>query len=238
MTIKTRRVVKADIAKAGGVPQLIASLVESLIKGGEEQMETSAMLLRSLTEQVSLSEDKTSNSQLIAEAGGVPPLVHLVEVGLPEGQTFALDKLAHIAHGRPEQQQAILDAGGVKHIARCLKGGGAPVQAAAAALCSVSELKSTQSAFIQAGVVPCLVSLLKGGSVVIQIYAAQALANLAEANPDGQLAIGKAGAIPLLIPLLESGKAQEAAASAIQAIAEGNDSVRGRARHSRPGELA
>ena len=52
-----------------------------------------------------------------------------------------------------------------------------------------------------------------------QIHAAQALANLATENREGQAVIAKAGAIPLLIAMLASGRAQEAASHALGRLA-------------------
>ena len=156
------------------------------------------MLLKSLTEQGPLSHEPSGaakeNAVLVAECGGIAPLVELTRSGTAQAKGFSLIVLANIANGRPEHQQAIDEAGGVASIAACLKAGDAPTQsAAAAAMESLSQLKSTEQRFVAAGAIPCLVSLLQGGAVALQVHAAASLANLAR-DRTGQEAIGKAGA--------------------------------------------
>ena len=70
-TMKERRVTAKDVAKAGGLPQLIAQLVDQAKKGTMETRTTAAASLKCLTEQASLHEAtetlKKENSELIAE---------------------------------------------------------------------------------------------------------------------------------------------------------------------------
>ena len=211
MPVKVRRATAKDITQAGGLQPLVLSLIESVrsAKTTLEQKEFSAMMLRSLTEQSLATVGGRTTGEVIAEAGGISPLVHLAEMGTPDAQAFSLAALANVSTGRPDYQQAMLAAGGVPRIARCLRVGGAALQtAAAAAMASVSQLMSTQVPFLSAGVVPCIVTLLSRGdvkAVTLEVHAAQTLANLARDHPAGQEAIGKAGAICLLVRLWESG---------------------------------
>ena len=64
----------------------------------------------------------------------VGPLVALLASGTSEAKAFALWTLAALADGKAAPQGAILEAGGVPKIASCLRGGDAPMQAAAAKL--------------------------------------------------------------------------------------------------------
>jgi hypothetical protein len=230
--VKPRRVNARDLQRAGGFEPLVEQLVADCGSSSMDQRELSAMLLRSLTEQASLDEAnekkgfaRRENGDVIVDAqrgAWAASLVSLVADGLPSGQQYALGALANLVLNRPERQQAVLDAGGVRSIATCLRMGDAPTQAAAAAAtASVSQLQATQAPFFDAGVVPTLVSLLHAQSaVVLQVHAAQALANLARNHPPTQHAMGVAGAVSSLVALLEGGKAQETAALCLQRLAE------------------
>lgn len=234
MPTKARRVNGTDIAKAGGLLPLIGSLVESLRANNMETKETSAMLLRSLTEQAPLSEatkgegdsrrGRRSNASLIVEAGGVAPLVDLLATSSSAtAVTCALSAIANLAAGSSEYQAAIVAAGGVPRISTQLRVGDAATQAAAAAaMASISELTSTQGPFVKAGTAPSLVALLKAGGITQQVQAAQALANLATGNSEAQQVMAGCGAVQALLSLLDVGKAQATAAYALQRLAEGN----------------
>ena len=68
--------------------------------------------------------------------------------------------------------------------------------------------------------------MLRGASVAAQAFASQALANAAAYHPEeGQNAIVRAGAIPLLLKLLGEGKAQTPAAYALARLASTNPAV-------------
>ena len=233
--MKERRVTSQQVAKAGGLVPFISQLVDALRSGNMDQRKASAMSLKCLTEQASLHEvaeaAKKENSVLIAEAGGIPPLVELLGHD-SESQGYALTALAHISSGRVPYQQAMLDAGAVPKISQCLRGGDAATQAAAAAaMAALSQLEPSRHPFRQAGTVLSLVSLLKGGTDS-QVHAAQSLANLAKGSREVGASISKAGAVPLLVGLLESGKAQEAASHALESLTEHNEEIQAEVRAS------
>lgn len=228
-TVKPRRVKANDLQKAGGLAPFVTSLIKSVESGKDmDARATSAMLLHALTEQASLdddvkgSKDKRENSSFILESGAIEPLVSLVASGSSSGQLYALSTLSNLANGRAETQKRIFDAGGVPKIAACLRGGDAPTQAAAAAaMASVSQLAETRVAWVKANTIPTLVSLLTPNhSVQLQVHAVESLANISRDNHDGQVAMMRAGAVKLLIALLDGGKSQEAAALCLQRLAE------------------
>ena len=71
-----------------------------------------------------------------------------------------------------------------------------------------------------------LVNVIRGGSVAAQTFASQVLANVAAGDENkGQESIVRAGAIPLLLDLLNKGKAQTHAARAIANLARKNEIV-------------
>lgn len=250
MTRKGGRVTADQVKTAGGPAQLIAQLVSDLVKGTHEERAAAALTLKCLTEQASIHDLKEGkrkeNSELIAEAGAIPGLSEAIEIG--GAGPHALAALANICLGSAKYQQQLLDADGVPRIAKGLRGGDPPTQtAAAAAAASLSQLVASRQPLVNVGAIVSLVPLLKGGHEA-QVHAAQSLAELAKgfgtagahsiaalAQSKGdsldaprakvQTAIAKAGATELLVSMLESGKAQEAASHALERLAEGNEEI-------------
>ena len=161
---------------------------------------------------------------MIAEAGGIKPLVALLKEGSANGQRDACGALANIARGRTEYQQKVVDAGGVTSMAALLRNGDASAaEQAAAGLASISQCVGAQKLIISSGAVPPLVNLLKVNQrFEAQIRAAEALANLAQNSDEGCEAVAKAGAIPRILELLGTGKAMEACSRALAILAHSN----------------
>ena len=130
-------------------------------------------------------------------------------------------------------QKTIGEADGVVPIVKLLRMGGAAVQEQAAhALAAFSDDGNHQKQAIKAASRRSL-AMLKGGSAAAQAYAAQALANAAAYSAqDGQHAIAKAGAVPVLLTLLSSGKSQMPAAKAIAKLAANNRSIQEEITHA------
>ena len=245
------RVTAYDVAQAGSMTQLIGQTIEQLRYGKMEDKEFAAQLLRSLTEMKSVVEaEKVDESKPIQDDDrglslgkpgesfsafmdnighivlqqGIKPLVSVLSGGSSAVQRDAAGALANIASGRRDNQEKIIAAGGIKPLATILRTGDAStMEQAAAALASISQNLANQQKIISAGAIGPLVALLKGNMRHdAQIYAAQALANLATENKDGQIAIAKARAIPQLLDLLAAGKAQEATSRALGQLALDN----------------
>ena len=204
-----RRVTARDIANAGGLDSLIKKYIEGVRSGNMESKERAATALSSLTGQPMFDGQTEENAELIALAGGIVPLVALVQAGSPKAQTHACAALAVMASKDSRYAEEIVTAGGLAPITNAVRTGDAAVQQhAVSLLSSVSRLISTQQSIIKAGVIPTLVALLKGSaSNETLVHSSFTLANLANNNPDGQNRIAKAGAIPMLMGLLEAGKA-------------------------------
>lgn len=223
MPVKSSRVTVKQVQQAGGAIPFVEQLVAAVKNGSMEERAASAMSLKNLTEQAPLSTKP--NAELIAEARGIQGLVACLESGAADGRVFALTTLANVTAGSSEYQQQLFDAGGVKHISSCLRMGDSATQAAAAAaMASLSQLVVSRQPFTQAGTVLSLVALLKAGTEA-QVHAAQSLAALAKGDARVQSTIAKAGAVQLLLGLLDSGRAQEAASHALDSLAEGNPEI-------------
>lgn len=223
---KNSRVTARDIALAGSLEKLIAQLIDKVNKGNMEAKEEGAALLRSLTEQPKGLDgpQEAENAELIGKAGAVKPLVALVVSGSPVGQANACAALANIARRRDEFQTVLFDEGGVAPIASALRLGGSQLQEMAAdAMASLSELEASRKSIIKGGAIPPLVALLESAGDQTQLHVSNTLAHLASGSTDGQGAIARAGAIPLLVSKLGGGKMQEAVAHALASLTQNNE---------------
>ena len=171
------------IAKAGGIPSLIA-----LLDGHPEVHRDVAGALWSL----SGNED---NQVVIAQAGGITPLVSLLKGGAAGAQETAAGAL-HALANTEDNRASISDAGGIPPLVALFDGGSeeGKEQAAGALETLVKNNPSNQTA-IASG----LVSMLKTCSVAAQEDVTQLLRNLAQ-DPENRGAIAKAGAVPECAP--------------------------------------
>lgn len=222
-----RRVNARDVAQAGGLTGLIAKLLGEVRTGNMDVKERAAMFLRSLTEQakgLGGPEENEDPVVMIAKAGGIKALVSLTVIGSPVAQKHACAALANIANGHTSHQEAIVESGGVLPIASALRGGDSGLQEQAAfAVSCLSQLEASRRSFIKVGAIPSLIKLLKDASDVTQVHVSNALAYLAENNPEGQSAIARTGALELLLDKLGSGVTQEAVAHALAKLTYGHE---------------
>lgn len=210
--------------REGGLGVMIKQLVKKLKDGDSETKEAAAGMLSSLAVQ-----NHYEHTDALYASGAVLPLVQILSGGTSNAQGHAAAALHAIAHNKPQHQRAIVEAGAISPLVRLIRGGASKVQeSAASALASVGSDVAHQQAIIRAGSIGPLVTLLKGGSVAAQSFASQALANAATYDAEeGQNAIVRAGAVPLLLILLSVGKAQTPAAFALAQLASFNRAVQG-----------
>lgn len=192
----------------------IPEIVKQLKSGPQEVKERQVHLLDILASQ------NEANPPAIAQAGGVKFLVDMISSGTDGGQLHAASTLASMAKNKRELQNQIVQAGAVVPLVSLLRQGSNKAQVfAAAAIASISEDTQHKDVVIKAGAVPPLVRLLRSDVAADgQVYASDAIANLANQNLRAQNVIHTAGAIPLLLKLLESGKAQISAADALSKL--------------------
>ena len=192
------RVTAKDMQKAGGLSGFIKMVVKSAVKGDNEAKETAAQQLRSLAEQ-----NHGEHCVKLYEAGAVTPAHHAAARRQRQVAGGGGGRLHSIALVKEEHQRAVIDAGIVVPLVKLLRTGSAKVQEeAASALASLASDVSHQRDILQAGAVAPLVNMLKMGSAAAQAFAAMALANAAAYDAeDGQNAIARAGAVPLLLSL-------------------------------------
>lgn len=157
------------------------------------------------------------NQAALVQAGAIKPLIELCSSGNDGAQIHAASTLATIAaHSIPYQEQ-IIKGGAIQPLVNLLKqGSNEAMTYAAAAIASLSEQHKNQAPIIKAGAIHPLVRLVRGDATeASHVHAAEAMAHLATQNAAAQRTFHEAGAVPLLLELLHSGKSQTAAAMAL-----------------------
>ena len=154
----------------------------------------------------------------ISEAGGIPPLVKLSEVGSPGGREMATSALWHLALDS-ENQASIAANGGIKPIVTLLaEGNDAALEHASNAL----KRLATDNPENQAQIAKRLVGLLDHDDPMVVSRAAHDLQALAHDHPGAPVVIVNAGAISPLVTVLSNGKTDEGrneAAKTLQTLA-------------------
>lgn len=219
MGLAVPRVTAAQTAAAGGVENLISSLLDVLKTASPMDLKEKAVAaLRSLAMQ------HADNSSLIVK-DGLAQLVELTVSGSTNAQVHAAATIGTVSRGQLEPQLAVGKLGGIGALVTILKSGGNSAQEqAAAAVASISQTTANKEPILKAGGVPPLVMLLKAGSAEAQVYASEAVGNLASLV-EVQMSVQKAGGVPKLLALLGSGRAQEFAARAIAKLAHENHAI-------------
>ncbi|GLC57934.1 hypothetical protein PLESTB_001291300 [Pleodorina starrii] len=198
-------------AREAEITRLVGLLNSSMSVKGQEKAAKSLMTLAS---------NDDANQVAIAQAGGIPPLVKLLnssDTGVQEQAAGALGVLA----GNDANQVAIAQAGGIPPLVKLLNSSDTGVQEqAAGALGVLAGNDANQVAIAQAGGIPPLVKLLNSSDTGLQKRAAWALAYLADKDAN-RVAIAQAGGIPPLVKLLDSSDTgvQKQAAQALAYLA-------------------
>ena len=117
------KVTGRDVAKMGGMTEMIAALVKRIAEGNSEIKETSVAALKNIA-----TQNHGEHTEALYKAGGVKPLVNLLVNGSADAQHNSCGALAAIANGKPDVQVAIVEGGGVPPIVKLLRMGGAAVQ--------------------------------------------------------------------------------------------------------------
>ena len=158
-----------------------------------------------------------------AVAGSVPSLLALLDSGLPEAQQAAAGALGSFAAHGTGAAAAIMAAGGVPTLVRCLRESPAWKARKAVAVVLDEMCKAgpaIQRAFVAAGAAAALVPLLASGQLPAQRLGAWGLQALTRHCPEGQQAAEAAGAVPALAQLLASSENEELSSAAVHALYE------------------
>ena len=127
---------------------------------------------------------------IIAEAGGIIPLIGMLTSEVSHSQELAAVILARLSHSQPQfVPHRIAAEGGISPLVRLLRmGSDTAKQQAAAALAEVSLVSANRDTIAEVGGIPSLVALLSSPVVGTPEIAARGLANLArdDESPDGK----------------------------------------------------
>ncbi|KAH8056317.1 hypothetical protein JL722_7622 [Aureococcus anophagefferens] len=184
--------------------EYIEGLVRALGEGNIAAKAAAALALRDLK-----GSPVYCMSQCIAEDGGIPPLIELLQDGSAESKVAAAEILAYLAHYVDAHAVAIADYGGVPPLVDLLRDGSADAkESAAAALQSLAYHNAANILLIvEAGSIPLLVDLLRDGtSMKAKWEAAGALESLARNNDANAVAIAATIGIEALVQLARRGE--------------------------------
>lgn len=202
---------------AGAIPPL----VRILTIGSAKAMGSAAAALHAL------ANGKPKHQAAIISCGAVVPLVKLLKTGSAKVQ----EEVCFSAQRTAREYDQVASSNGCVHPVlhppsaqiECTSASSAILLQASSALAAIEADVSHQKHIISAGGIDPLIAVLKGGSAAAQAFSAQALANAAAYNAaDGQDAIVRGGAVPILLALLNVGKAQTPAAMALANVASQN----------------
>ena len=207
------------IAQAGNPAQLVALLKSSHLEAKDYALWA-----------LSLSIEK-KNQSIISEAGGVQPLIQQLSDARVFIKEQAASALAKLAFENEETRASITECGGIQPLIKLLtlnaKENPMARMYGADALANLATDSDARDEIVSAGGIRPLVLVLEDEAQKTKKYAARALARLSKDHASTQAAIAEAGAIVLLVALLEGTfgpEAQEEAAGALFALAdhEGN----------------
>ena len=208
------------IAQAGAIAPLV-----TLLQSGTDGQGAAAAVLRNLAygsfdRQKKHAAAALRNKNAIAQAGGIAPLVALVQSGTDGQKDTAAGALWNLSFAAGNKV-AIAQAGGIAPLVTLLqRGTDGQKESAAGALATLALHAENQVLIAQAGAIAPLVTLMQSGTDRQKWEAAIALGNLADAG--NRVAILQAGAIAPLVTLMQSGtdRQKEQAVGALRNLAQ------------------
>jgi len=213
----SNRTTRAATSNKSSIAQLIAELKQ----GTNGQKEKAARVLGTLA-------SNEVNQITIAKAGGIAPLVTIVQSGNARQKKEAAAALWNLAANNDNNKISIAKAGGIAPLVTLVQSGNdAQKEKAAGALWNLAVNNDNQISIAVAGGIAPLVTLVQSGNDAQKEKAAGALWNLA-VNNDNQISIAVAGGIAPLVTLVQSGNdaQKEKAAGALCNLARHRDNRR------------
>ena len=179
--------------------------IEGLVRALREGDGAKTAVARALGD---LAYANDANRVLIAEAGGIPPLVDLLRTGSAKAKKSAAWALRMLTR-TDAYQAAIAEAGGIPPLVEHLRDGSAEAKLwAARALRELADNNPANKVLIvEASGIPPLVELLRDGSQIAKYQAAHALRHLALNNAANAVAIAvTVGGLEALVELARGGR--------------------------------
>ena len=216
---------------------IIKELVGMLVDSEASAQEQAAAAL------ANLASETAENRVSIVDAGGISPLLKLLENGSPLAKENSMAAIAKLAYNSETIQRNIAAAGGIPLLAGALAASSNAKELIAnwklfsLAAEAMSQLalgnRENQIEILKEGAVGPLVAMLGAPIAELQANAAECLGNLSYGNFDNQAAIARTGAIAPLCTLVREGadeddnnpgqgRVKEQAACAIWSMATDN----------------
>ena len=219
---------QSSIAKAGGIKLLVRLLNaeeggvgQGVVMGiaAKEALDLARVQRELASALWSLTLNNPENRVAVAEAGGIPPLIELLE-GHSEVHRHVAGAIWSLADMQPANQTTICKSGGIEPLVSLLKNGSKGTrekETAAGALFALAEDYDNRAAIAEAGGIAPLVSLFDGGTVEAIQQASSALLRLVVQNAPNQVTIATEA-----VEMLKSGMvvAQEYATELIRNLAQ------------------
>ena len=193
-----------EIVKLNGIPKLLPPLSGV---NTEAQVQAAAAIAA-----IAGGERNRSRQNAIAKAGGIRPVLALVESRYAAAKCMAMHALAQLAMNNIYNQDAVMILEGLPPLVLIVSSGSSTPDVQMYAARAIAELvkhnHKNQTIVAELGIIGLLVSLLRNAastkSPEVEAEVAGAMQALSEGNQVNQLSIGNAGAIPVLVGLLGS----------------------------------
>eukprot|EP01047_Picozoa_sp_COSAG01_P035723 COSAG01_NODE_2757_length_7128_cov_12.179542_1_plen_437_part_00 len=227
------------IRPAREMPSHADELSRMITQLREGSTDARAQAAGELANHLALHREDTNQMAAVVRAGAVPLLIKLLHEGSQWHAwhaTASMRALACLAR-HPDNQVEIVRAGAVPPLIALLHSAVREQHPRLVTACNIGSIignlachTDNQTAIAEAGAVPPLIKLLSldpaGQDIRLEVptakaqrFAAIALANLAQANADNQVAIANAGAIPPLLALYMRERLQPEHGNAVGALA-------------------
>ena len=212
--ISGHREAQDALATAGALPLLLA-----MLPSGKTQTAGALALTR-------LCAFHPPNQEQVAQLGGIPPLLSLLNGASLSSTCHAANALAELCRGNPANQNAIALAGGVGPLLSMLASRSPQAQAAAASAAAqlAMDCRDNQETVARMGGLQALVALVGAPEPSVQAMASLALAAICRSHVGNQTAVSEYGAISALSSIFRGAEdaVRAEAAGALWALAEGH----------------
>ncbi|RLN13739.1 hypothetical protein BBJ28_00026396 [Nothophytophthora sp. Chile5] len=179
-------------------PEELASLVDVLQHGSEQEKDDGAMLCASVATR--------GQPDALRDVGVVPPLIEMLKGGGALQTLWAANALGTLAYRNNENRVAIAGAEGVEPMVALLRTGTEEqIHQAARALGYIADNKATCVEIAHDGGISPLVALVRTGTDEQKQWAAIALGNIAVNNDAISVEIAREGGISPLVALVRAG---------------------------------
>ena len=200
---------QAEVVRLGGVSKLIA-LLSVVNAGAQAQAAAASAALASGDACADIRGEPVQIKTIIAKAGGIRPLLALIDTRYTHTQRSAINAVAMLAMKHKENQDNIALLGGIMPLVMIMQSRTSYTpDVLAQAVFALTEVArnniNNQSDIVKAGAVRSLVELLRHSNApIVEAECAGAFWTLSEHHDDNKIAVASEGAIVALMSQLKS----------------------------------